>query len=193
MIQTNSAVLKWLLPALQLGIVYCILAACTSLESSREPVLPTAAETIKEVEAPEGSIIELYTPMAESRIQADVLSIQVTGEDNNYQFAVEVKSPDQGCDLYADWWEALTEEGDLIYRRILTHSHRDEQPFVRSGGPILIDSEMVILIRAHMHPDGYGGIVLIGSIAEGFNSIYLAPDFAAHLESEDPLPGNCAF
>lgn len=124
---------------------------------------------------------------------ADVVSVEVTGDPNRYQFSVEIASPDEGCHQYADWWEVLTEEGDLIYRRILAHSHVDEQPFVRSGGPVAIGADTVVVVRAHMHPGGYGGRVMRGTVRMGFEEMEFDPDFAVEVESEPPLPTGCAF
>jgi hypothetical protein len=124
---------------------------------------------------------------------ADVLSVKVTGSPNGYQFAVKIASPDTGCDQYADWWEVVTENGQLVYRRILAHSHVSEQPFVRSGGPVDIDPDTVVVVRAHMNPGGYGGMVMKGSVQSGFEEEALTPDFAAAVESEPPQPDGCAF
>ncbi len=61
---------------------------------------------------------------------AEVSEVEATGQANNYTLAVTVSSPDTGCDSYADWWEVITPEGELLYRRVLLHSHVDEQPFI---------------------------------------------------------------
>ncbi len=124
---------------------------------------------------------------------ADVISVQVAGDPEAYQFSIEVSSPDKGCDQYADWWEVLTDEGGLVYRRILDHSHVDEQPFVRSGGPIAIGPDTAVLIRAHMHPGGYGGRVMGGTVRGGFEVVEIDAHFAAGLDGEPPLPTGCAF
>ena len=124
---------------------------------------------------------------------ANVISVQVTGNPNAYQFSVGVSSPDEGCEQYADWWEVFTEEGVLVHRRILAHSHVDEQPFVRSGEPIVIGPDTVVLIRAHMHPGGYGGRAMRGTVRGGFEVVEIDADFAAGLESEPPQPTGCAF
>jgi hypothetical protein len=128
-----------------------------------------------------------------STLAADVVSLEVTGGPNEYQFSVGISSPDEGCQQYADWWEVLTEEGALVYRRILAHSHVDEQPFVRSGGPVAIDADTVVAVRAHMHPGGYGGTVLMGTVRTGFEEMEFDPDFAVEVESEPPQPTDCAF
>jgi hypothetical protein len=124
---------------------------------------------------------------------ADVISVEVSGTENDYRFAVEIRSPDTGCEQYADWWEAVTEDGELIYRRILAHSHVNEQPFTRSGGPAAISADTIVIVRAHMHPDGYGGAAFKGSVQAGFEEIQLEADFAPELEFTDPLPDGCAF
>lgn len=126
-------------------------------------------------------------------VAADVISVQVMGDPQDYRFSVEVSSPDTGCDQYADWWEVVTEVGKLIYRRILLHSHVDEQPFTRSGGSVSIGPETVVIVRAHMNSDGYGGKAMVGTPESGFEVTDLPQDFALDLEHVEPLPTDCAF
>lgn len=124
--------------------------------------------------------------------RADIVSVTVSGDEDAYQFVVGIKSPDTGCDQYANWWEVITESGDLIYRRILTHSHINEQPFIRSGGPVAIQPDQDVIIRAHMHDTGYGGAVYRGSVSSGFKMETLPADFAGELATAAPLPTGCA-
>lgn len=124
---------------------------------------------------------------------ADVVAAEVSGAAGAYSFAVTVRSPDTGCDQFADWWEVSTESGDLLYRRVLLHSHVGEQPFVRNGGPVEIASDAVVIVRAHMNTGGYGGAALRGSPAAGFEAFQTAPGFGAPLASIAPLPDGCAF
>lgn len=124
---------------------------------------------------------------------ADVLSINVTGESGSYQFAVEVSSPDTGCEQYADWWEVLSEDGQLLYRRVLLHSHVSEQPFTRSGGPVKIKADTVVFVRAHMNTVGYGGLLMVGTAQGGFNPVDVETGFGSRLERVPPLPEDCAF
>jgi len=131
-------------------------------------------------------------PMTNS-IHADVLTVDATGDVNDYQFAVKVSSPDTGCDQYADWWEVLSEDGQLLYRRVLLHSHVGEQPFTRSGGPVPIGENKIVIIRAHMNTGGYGGAALRGSASGGFETVQLESGFAADVEALPPLPEDCAF
>jgi hypothetical protein len=80
-----------------------------------------------------------------------------------------------------------------MYRRILLHSHVDEQPFTRSGGPVSIEADTIVLVRAHMQPGGYGGLAMKGSLEQGFEQVELSPDFAANLLQTSPLPQGCNF
>ena len=132
-------------------------------------------------------------PPEDAGALADVISVEASGEPGAYRLAVGIRSPDTGCDQYADWWEVVGEGGELIYRRVLLHSHVDEQPFVRSGGPVDVGADAVIWVRAHMNVGGYGGAAFKGSVREGFQQAELAPGFAAGLADEPPLPDRCAF
>jgi hypothetical protein len=122
-----------------------------------------------------------------------VISVEVSGEPGAYQFSVEISSPDLGCQQYADWWEVVDEQGELVYRRVLGHSHVDEQPFTRSGGPAPLEMNDTVTVRAHMHPSGYGGAAFKGSVEAGFQEIEFDPDFAPDLGDIPPLPASCAF
>ena len=121
---------------------------------------------------------------------ADVVAAEVSGD----QLAVTVRSPETGCAQYADWWEVVTPEGALVYRRVLGHSHPDEQPFTRSGGPVVAAPDAVLIVRAHMHPGGYGGAALQGTLAGGFSApASVDASFAPGLAVQPPLPEGCAF
>lgn len=124
---------------------------------------------------------------------ANVTEVNVSGSDGRYTFRVEISSSDTGCEQYADWWEIVSEDEDLIYRRILLHSHVDEQPFTRGGGPADISAETKVWVRAHMNNNGYGGQVFFGSVNNGFDAMTHPENFATELENVEPLPENCAF
>jgi len=135
---------------------------------------------------------EASNPVLKSNF-ADVISVNVSGEPGAYQFAVEISSPDTGCQQFADWWEVFNEDEQLLYRRILLHSHVGEQPFVRSGGPVDIREDSVVYVRAHMNSVGYGGLMLMGSVQDGFEHVEVEADFGSNLEQVSPQPEGCAF
>jgi len=125
--------------------------------------------------------------------EARVTQVEIAGEPQAYRFAVTIESPDTGCERYANWWEVITPVGELIYRRILAHSHVEEQPFTRSGGPVAIDPEQEVIVRAHMDPGGYGDRGFRGTIEQGLIAVDLSPTLAAEVAQQQPLPSGCAF
>lgn len=124
---------------------------------------------------------------------ADVIQVEASGSDGQWTFAVTVRSPDTGCDGYADWWEVLDSKGTLLYRRILNHSHVDEQPFTRTGGPLFAGEDQALIVRAHMSPGGYGGAAMRGTVSGGFGPAEVSAAFAAAVESAAPQPDGCAY
>ena len=136
------------------------------------------------------------TPPVTTAGPAIVQDVKVSGSENAYNFSVTLKSPDTGCEQYANWWEVISADGNtLFYRRILGHSHVAEQPFTRSGGAVEVAADTEVIIRAHMHPLGYGKglIAMKGSVANGFVVVDLIADFAANIEDAAPQPSGCAF
>ena len=183
-------------------ILVFVAAGCAPESSAIETAEPPSASTMSVAPTPAPPQASTSTPtpvpMQEATsvtesVAADVLSVQVAGQPNGYQFSVQVSSPDTGCEQYADWWEVLSEDGQLLYRRVLLHSHVGEQPFTRSGGPLAVDANTPVIVRAHMNNGGYGGAALRGSVSGGFESVQLESGFAAEVEALPPLPNGCGF
>jgi hypothetical protein len=125
--------------------------------------------------------------------RADVVKVAVTGDAGAYTFAVTLRSDETGCDQYADWWEVLTSDGALVYRRILDHSHPTEQPFTRDGGPVTVEADQEVVVRAHLHPIGYRGDLLRGAVSSGFAPWEAPSGCASELAEQTPLPEACLF
>jgi hypothetical protein len=78
---------------------------------------------------------------------------------------VTVEHPDTGWEDYADGWDIVTPDGEVIKRdpedpftRLLLHPHVEEQPFTRSqSGLTLPDGLSQVTVRAHDLVDGFGG------------------------------------
>ena len=106
-------------------------------------------------------------PAAGEKGNADVLLVRaVQSSDGTWAFHVTVQHPDTGWEDYADGWDVLTPDGQVIrpdpdspFTRLLLHPHENEQPFTRSQAGIVIPSGVTrVRVRAHDLVDGYGGI-----------------------------------
>ena len=72
-------------------------------------------------------------------------------------FAVTLRHADEGWDHYANLWEVLTLDDQLLGSRVLYHPHEDEQPFTRSLSGVAIPAGIKsVKIRARDSRHGYG-------------------------------------
>ncbi|MBN2194367.1 MAG: hypothetical protein JW751_16240 [Polyangiaceae bacterium] len=135
---------------------------------------------------------------------ANVTAVTATAVDGGYELAVSVESADINCSQYADWWEVLDEDGSLLFRRILEHSHTDANgtsdadapgnTFTRAGGPVPIAADRSVFVRAHMNSGGYHGQVMRGSAESGFTAAPdIGDDYALGVEDDEPQPAGCRF
>jgi hypothetical protein len=90
---------------------------------------------------------------------ADVLFVLATIKpDGSWTFEVTVQHEDTGWEHYADRWEVLTLDGEVLATRVLAHPHVEEQPFTRSQSGIVIPEGVnEVRVRAHDLVHGYGG------------------------------------
>lgn len=135
---------------------------------------------------------------------ANVVKVTTSGTEGKYTFNVSVESSDIDCTQYANWWEVLTEDGALAYRRIIDHSHTDENgtsdpdkpgnTYTRNGGPVPVTADTVVLVRSHLSTGGYNGMVMRGTAAGEFvQAPDIDGDFAPDVELLEPQPTSCAF
>ena len=111
---------------------------------------------------------------------------------SGYTISMTVKSSDKNCSHYVNWLEAVSEDGELLYRRILGHPHSKEQPFSRGGITELINDETVFYARAHIHPYGYSNKGMKGSIKTGFSAVEIPIGFfAKQLENKSESSSHC--
>lgn len=90
--------------------------------------------------------------------EADVLEVQVNGAEGTYRFEVTVRHADEGWDHYADAWDIVGPDGEVIATRELAHPHVEEQPFTRSLPNVKIPNGITeVTVRARDSVHGYGG------------------------------------
>jgi len=94
--------------------------------------------------------------------EADVIAVEVEQTSPGvYAFQVTLAHDDTGWDHYADRWEVVAPDGQVLATRILAHPHVDEQPFTRSLGRVEIASALgEVELRGHDSVHGLGGVTL---------------------------------
>ncbi|MBT6094740.1 MAG: hypothetical protein HOK06_04865 [Rhodospirillaceae bacterium] len=87
-----------------------------------------------------------------------VLDVKVSRNgDGTYGFSTTVFHKDTGWKHYADKWDILGPDGEVIATRVLYHPHVDEQPFTRSLARVAIPVGLrEVTVRAHCKVDGDG-------------------------------------
>jgi hypothetical protein len=98
-------------------------------------------------------------PTEEPVSLADVMFVRASLQpDGTWTFEVTVQHEDTGWEHYADRWEVLTLEGEVLATRVLAHPHVEEQPFTRSQSGVVIPEDVSeVRVRAHDLVHGYGG------------------------------------
>ncbi len=87
--------------------------------------------------------------------------------DGDWTFDVTVQHEDTGWEHYADLWEVLTMDGEVLATRVLTHPHVEEQPFTRSQSGIVIPEGVTqVRVRAHDLVHGYGGREVVEDLTQ---------------------------
>lgn len=91
--------------------------------------------------------------------EADVVAVEVAKQrDGKYRFDVTVRHADEGWEHYADRWDVVGPDGDVLGSRELLHPHVNEQPFSRSLTGVAIPNDVEgVTIRAHDSVHGLGG------------------------------------
>ena len=91
---------------------------------------------------------------------ADAPLIEAVDAQENggrWSFSVALSHPDSGWEHYADGWEIVDAEGNVLGHRTLAHPHVNEQPFTRSlSGVEIPDTLTQVFVRAHCLVDGWG-------------------------------------
>lgn len=108
--------------------------------------------------------------MSRTGADADVVYVRAVEEANSsWTFFVTVAHPDTGWEDYADGWDVVLPDGEVLkpdsdspFTRLLLHPHENEQPFTRSQRGIIIPQGIhQVTVRAHDIVDGFGGVEVV--------------------------------
>jgi len=115
----------------------------------------------------QAAVVAFLTEPVDDRTLADVLFVRAQLQSSGlWSFDVTVQHEDIDWDHYADRWEVLAPDGEVLATRVLAHPHVDEQPFTRSQGGIVIPPEMSkVRVRAHDLVHGYEGREVVVDLA----------------------------
>lgn len=91
--------------------------------------------------------------------EADVIAATATQDiRGTWTVSATILHADTGWEHYADRFDVLDGEGNLLGSRTLFHPHVDEQPFTRSLNALAIPDEVTtITVRAHDSVHELGG------------------------------------
>lgn len=90
-------------------------------------------------------------------VDVENVKVQRTGE-GMYRFDVTLRHDDKGWDHYADRWDVVAPDGNVLGARVLLHPHETEQPFTRSLDGVAIPAGTPsVTIRGHDNVHALGG------------------------------------
>ena len=91
--------------------------------------------------------------------EADIVGVSIhQSAPGIYRFDVSVSHADSGWEHYANSYEILDAEGNVLATRVLMHPHVNEQPFTRSLSGVQISPDLTVLrVRATDSVHGTGG------------------------------------
>ncbi|OOY33997.1 hypothetical protein [Solemya velum gill symbiont] len=104
------------------------------------------------------AIILIMMMTATEAGEADVVDVNVYKTPGGlYTFHVSLLHGDTGWDHYANKWDVIDSDGNVLGTRVLHHPHENEQPFTRSlAGVAIPEGVRSVTIRGYdsVHADG---------------------------------------
>lgn len=90
--------------------------------------------------------------------KADVIDVKVERvETGEYEFHVTIDHWDDGWDHYANSWQVLAPNGDVLGTRELAHPHVEEMPFTRAKVITVPADVTEVTVQAGDLVHGFGG------------------------------------
>jgi len=109
--------------------------------------------------------------------EANVIAISTEAlGNNNYRFIITLQHDDEGeAPKYADYWQIEDLNGNILGKRVLTHSHSNE-PFTRSKTITILDDIFIVIVRGHDMIHGFGGQAMRINLLTGETEIFFEND-----------------
>ncbi|MGJ8647925.1 MAG: hypothetical protein ACSHXJ_13585 [Marinomonas colpomeniae] len=104
---------------------------------------------------------------SESLDYAQVTYVKASQSLNgNWCFDTQVRHNDEGWQHYADAWQVVNQQGDVLGERTLFHPHDNEQPFTRRLCDVQIPANVTkVTVRAKCNLHGFGGQGIVVDIS----------------------------
>jgi len=100
-------------------------------------------------------VVGIMAPVLVFGGEVEIVNVEVVCS-SSCTFSVTLKHGDEGWDHYANQWDVMTMDGNLLKSRVLYHPHVDEQPFTRSLSGVKIPAgTRRVKIRAKDLKHGY--------------------------------------
>jgi hypothetical protein len=104
-----------------------------------------------------GALWSLALPSTAGEVDVIAAEVRCSAE-RTCAFRATLRHDDTGWEHYADRWEVLAPDGEVLATRTLRHPHVDEQPFTRALHGVLLPAGLeAVRIRAHDRVHEYGG------------------------------------
>ena len=148
-----------LLPAAPLVVASALLlAGCGSGDTTTATADSTASQPAATATTEESPSESASADAAEQEFP-DVESVELRREDDGTVSAlVTISSPYDTPERYADGWQVIDEDGEVLGEMELTHDHADEQPFTRmQSGLEVPEGVETVTVEARDSENGYGG------------------------------------
>ena len=120
----------------------------------------TCSATVLVVASLPGAILGVFAG------EADVVDATIArASDGTFRFDATLAHADTGWEHYANAFEIVDAEGNILAVRTLVHPHVDEQPFTRSiSGVVLEPGLKEVTVRGHDSVHGLGGTEMVLSV-----------------------------
>ena len=107
-------------------------------------------------------LLSLARPVCAGEVEIIDVQAELQGADSKraehqlWRFKVTLRHADSGWEHYADGWQVVDQQDNVLGDRVLHHPHVNEQPFTRGlSGVSLPVSTQNVMIRAHDSVHGW--------------------------------------